>query len=164
MDQEKFKKETLPLRTKIISFAEKMLDNKADAEDVSQEVYFKLWFMREQLDMVDNIQALALTITKNLSLNMLKKRDRENGELDVHCESPDFSPLQMLEQQDENALFMRIIEQLPFLQQSVVRMKHINGLETEEIAEITGCSQEAVRMNLSRARKKIKELYFSINK
>jgi RNA polymerase sigma-70 factor (ECF subfamily) len=95
---------------------------------------------------------------------MLKKRDRENGELDVHCESPDFSPLQMLEQQDENALFMRIIEQLPFLQQSVVRMKHINGLETEEIAEITGCSQEAVRMNLSRARKKIKELYFSINK
>lgn len=164
MDQEKFKKETLPLRTKIISFAEKMLDNKADAEDVSQEVYFKLWFMREQLDMVDDIQALALTITKNLSLNMLKKRDRENGELDVHCESPDFSPLQMLEQQDENALFMRIIEQLPFLQQSVVRMKHINGLETEEIAEITGCSQEAVRMNLSRARKKIKELYFSINK
>ena len=41
-------------------------------------------------------------------------------------------------------------------------MKHLDGLETSEIAEITGSNIEAVRMNLSRARKKVKELFLRI--
>jgi RNA polymerase sigma-70 factor (ECF subfamily) len=38
-------------------------------------------------------------------------------------------------------------------------MKHIDGFEIEEIAGITGCRPEAVRVNLSRARKKVKEIF-----
>jgi RNA polymerase sigma-70 factor (ECF subfamily) len=41
-------------------------------------------------------------------------------------------------------------------------MKHIDGFEVEEIASITGSNPEAVRMNLSRARKKVKELFFKM--
>lgn len=40
-----------------------------------------------------------------------------------------------------------------------MRMKDIEGYETDEIAEITGCGPEAIRSNLSRARKKVRDVY-----
>ena len=40
-----------------------------------------------------------------------------------------------------------------------MRMKDIEEYETEEIADITGCNPEAIRSNLSRARKKVREIY-----
>ena len=43
-------------------------------------------------------------------------------------------------------------------------MKHLDGLEVEEISEITGTSPDAVRMNLSRARKWIKKEFLKLNK
>ncbi|MDR1762607.1 MAG: sigma-70 family RNA polymerase sigma factor [Dysgonamonadaceae bacterium] len=164
MEQEQFKKATLHLRGRLLSYSEYWLGNKADAEDVVQEVYFRLWFMRDELEAVENVEALAMTITKNLSLNQLKKRDRENRELNDRLPSEALSPVLLLEQKDETALLMRLIAGLPALQQSVIRMKHIEGLETEEIADLTGSSPEAVRMNLSRARKRLKDLYLIENK
>ena len=48
---------------------------------------------------------------------------------------------------------------LPPLQQRVLQMKDMEGYETAEIAEITGITPEAVRNNLSRARKRMRKLY-----
>ena len=44
---------------------------------------------------------------------------------------------------------MRLINKLPGLQQTILRMKHVDGFEVEEIARLTGSTPEAVRMNLS---------------
>ena len=52
-----------------------------------------------------------------------------------------------------------IIDSLPNLQRAIMQMKDIQGYETDEIAEITGCGPEAIRSNLSRARKKVRDIY-----
>ena len=46
MEQEQFKKEILPLREKLFLYARRLLDNPEDAEDIMQEVFLKLWYMR----------------------------------------------------------------------------------------------------------------------
>jgi RNA polymerase sigma-70 factor (ECF subfamily) len=157
MEQEQFKKEILPLRDRLLSYAQRLLGNKDDAEDVVQEVFFKLWLMRTDLDRYDHIPALSLTITKHLSLNQLKKNEREYDSPDENMETGDLSPHAGLEQKDELEQLLKIVSRLPDLQQIVLRMKHIDGLETDEIAALTGSSPEAVRMNLSRARKKVRD-------
>ena len=43
-------------------------------------------------------------------------------------------------------------------------MKEVEGYETNEIAQIIGCSEDAVRQHLSRARKRIKETFLNITK
>lgn len=65
----------------------------------------------------------------------------------------------MLEIKDEIRLMREIIDSLPTLQRTIMRMKDIEEYETEEIANITGCNPEAIRSNLSRARKKVREIY-----
>ena len=60
-------------------------------------------------------------------------------------------------------LIQWIVEHLPPLQRRIFRMKDIEGYETEEIEQLTGCSVDSIRKNLSRARRKIREDYIRLN-
>jgi RNA polymerase sigma-70 factor (ECF subfamily) len=163
MEQEQFIQEVLPLRKQLLHYSRSILEIPEDAEDVVQEVMMKLWYKRKELHQYDNITALSVEITKNLCLNRLKvvQRKMENV-ADFSFESDNPSPYAQLEQKDSVAQVVKIIDRLPELQQNILRMRHIDEYEIDEIAAITGCQPEAVRMNLSRARKKVKELYFKI--
>ena len=165
MEQTQFKKEVLPLRERLILYAERMLENKSDVEDIIQEVFLKLWQMRYELNNYNSVDALSLTITKHLCLNRLKVNQRDREDLNgLVLIDKNLSPDEQLEQRESVTQAMRIIDRLPGLQQAVLRMKHIEGLEIDEIATLTGSAPEAVRMNLSRARKKVKEIFFKNNK
>ena len=165
MEQAQFKKDVLPLRERLILYAERFLENKSDAEDIIQEVFLKLWRMRDELDNYNSVDALSVTITKHLCLNRLKVSQREREDLTgIVFIDENHSPAEQLEQKDSVTQVMLIIDQLPGLQQAVLRMKHIDELEIKEIAALTGSSPEAIRVNLSRARKKVKEIFFNINK
>jgi RNA polymerase sigma-70 factor (ECF subfamily) len=163
MEQEQFKREILPLRKQLLLYSRSFLENPEDAEDVVQEVLLKLWHIRKELHKYDSVSALSFRITKNLCLNRLKAAQRKTENLEsmiVENEMP--SPHTQLEQKDDVAHVMKIIDRLPTLQQAILRMRHIDGLEIEEIADITGTTPEAIRMNLSRARKKVRELFLKI--
>ena len=164
MEQEQFIREILPLRKQLIQYSQSFFDNPEDAEDVVQEVMMKLWYTRKELHKYDSISALSVLITKNLCLNRLKlaqrKEERLDAELIIESETP--SPYAQLEQKDDVSHVMRIIDRLPDLQQTILRMRHIDGFEIDEIAALTGSKPEAVRMNLSRARKKVKEMFLKI--
>jgi len=165
MEQAQFKEEIIPLRERLILYAERLLENKSDAEDIVQEVFLKLWRMRDELSSYASVDALSVTMTKNLCLNRLKVNHREHNDLNgLVCIDSNLSPDEQLEQKDNVVQVMRIIDQLPDSQQAMLRMKHIEGLEINEIAVLTCSTPEAIRMNLSRARKKVKELFFKNNK
>ncbi|GHT75283.1 DNA-directed RNA polymerase sigma-70 factor [Bacteroidia bacterium] len=163
MEQEQFKEKVLPLRGQLLKYAWRLLDDKSDTEDIVQEVFLKLWYMRDELDSYNSVSALSVTITKHLCLNLLKVNQRGKEELNVFIPADEnCSPDRQLERKEQLEQVLHIIDQLPGLQQSVLRMKHVDGFEIEEIAEIIGSNPEAVRMNLSRARRKVKELFFQI--
>ena len=164
MEQEQFIQEVVPLRKQLLKYAQRFLENPDDAEDIVQEVLLKLWFMRESLTGYESVPALSIQITKHLCLNRLTAHAYRWDQLDsISVESEMPSPYTQLEQKDSVEQVMRIVDRLPGLQQTILRMKHIDGFEIDEIAEITGSRPEAVRMNLSRARKTVKELFFKKN-
>lgn len=164
MEAEQYKNTFFPLRDNLVQYAKKLLNNSEEAEDVVQEVLLKLWFIRNKLKNYDNLPGLAMTMTKNLCINKLNDiRNREISIDNYLISFPDNqTPLQKLEEKDSMEAVLKIVDQLPSLQKLILRMKHLEGYETEEIALITGSSIESVRMNLSRARKKVKELFLEI--
>jgi len=162
MDKDIFIKEVLPLREKLMSYARKFLKEENDVEDIVQEVFIKLWSIRGDLYKYNSVYALSVQITKHLSLNRLQviQRNRQRLEDTSYEPSDNSTPHIHLENKDNMEQVIRIIDQLPNLQQAILKMKHIEGMEVKEIAEITGSSHDAVLMNLSRARKRVKELFF----
>lgn len=163
MELEAFKTTVVPLRTKLLHISLRLLDEPADAEDVVQEVLLKLWQMRDQLDQYHSVEALAVTMTKNLTLDKIKLRKPQSDETELmRLDSGMRNPEASLEQKDAVDCIRRLIEELPPLQQAIIRMKDIEGYELAEIATITGTQVESVRSNLSRARKRVREQYMKV--
>lgn len=160
MELKQFKIDVLPLRDKLISYARKLTDDPSDAEDAVQEVMLKLWNMRQKLDEYRSIEALAMTMTHHLCMDVWRAKRPDALSLDqVQLSSQSATPERTLEEKDEFSLMRRIIDSLPPLQRTIIQMRDIQEYETDEIAEITGCNAEAIRSNLSRARKKVREIY-----
>ena len=160
MELKQFKISVLPLRDKLLNYARKFADDPDDAEDAVQEVLIKLWGKRLELEQYRSIEAFAMTLTHNQCIDMLRTKHTANVPLDfVQEPNPTGTPERLLEIKDEIRLMYEIIDSLPSLQRTIMRMKDIEEYETEEIAEITGCNPEAIRSNLSRARKKVRDIY-----
>ncbi|GAK36936.1 MAG: RNA polymerase sigma factor [Bacteroides graminisolvens] len=163
MELNQFKITVVPLRGKLLNYARKLTDDSSDAEDVVQEVMLKLWNIRQKLEEYNSIEALAVRITHNLCMDMWRSKRTDQVSLDqVPVVSQTVNPERVLEGNDEIRLMREIISSLPTLQQTIIRMKDIEEYETEEIAQITGCSSESIRSNLSRARKKVRDIYLKI--
>ena len=165
MEQHKFEIEAKRMRPSILRLAMHYTEDEDEAEDVVQEVLLKLWFLRERLESYRSIDALAMVITRHLCLN--RKRERhlekvplEEGKAIIGEDSPEW----MIIQEEKMDEILKLIAGLPDLQQAVLRMKHVEGFEVEEIARLTGSNPIAVRTNLSRARKKVREEFLKRNK
>lgn len=160
MELKQFKIDVLPLRSKLLNYARKLTDDPTDAEDAVQEIMLKLWNMRQKLDEYRSIEALAVTMTHHYCMDCWRSKRPDALSLDqVQTPTPSASPEQLLEEKDEFNLMRQIIDSLPPTQRTILRMKDIEEYETDEIAEITGCNPEAIRSNLSRARKKVRDIY-----
>jgi RNA polymerase sigma-70 factor (ECF subfamily) len=163
MELDMFKITVAPLRGKLLHVSLRLLDEPADAEDVVQEVLLKLWQMRGRLDSYRSVEALAVTMAKNLALDKIRLRKPQVDEAELaYLESGVRRPDVRLEQKDAVECIRKLIEDLPPLQQAIIQMKDIEGYELSEIAAITGTQVESVRSNLSRARKKVREEYIKM--
>lgn len=160
MEREQFITEVLPLRQQLLSLARQILADAVSGEDVVQETMLKLWLMRDRLDQYRSIQAIALIITRHLCYNIAKaKRNTDVALEEAGHISTGQTPEELLLLREENERLLSLIASLPDTQKAILQMKHLEGLEVHEIAHITGSTPESIRMNLSRARKKIKELF-----
>ena len=160
MEQKEFETLIRQIRPKLYAKALRLLTDGDEAEDVTQETVLKLWTIRQQLEAYRSVEALAVVMVRRLALS--RKRVATTIPLSdwqqTDTDSID-SPEDLLISQEEETKVIKMISTLPDAQQTVLRMKHIDGLETSEIARITGSSEEAIRQNLSRARKKILKMF-----
>jgi RNA polymerase sigma-70 factor (ECF subfamily) len=161
MELETFKRTVIPLRDKLLAYTLKLARGQVDAEDIVQDVLLKLWSVRDKLDDYKSVEALAFKVAKNKVLDELKRCRADSFDNIIPTVLNNYNtgqnPESIAEEHDTAEHIKRFIEALPSLQQAIIGMKDIEGYELSEIAEITGTQIEAVRVNLSRARKKIRE-------
>lgn len=154
-----FKTDVLPISNKLLRFAFQILQNEEEAKDVLQDIFLKLWQKRDELGKVENIEAFAMRMTRNRCLDVIKARRTVSVELVKNHRLPDEESLESdyLENADSVGLIKRIIAELPDLQRTIIHLRDIEQLEYEEIEEATGINVNAIRVNLSRARKKVRD-------
>ena len=160
MNSETFKKMVLPHGKKLYHFALLLLKDEHAAQDAIQEVYLKLWKIRDDLEKINNIEAFALKITKNWCLDKLKAKKAiliENYANGFDYLKENDEPHNLMERDEKIKLLYDIMETLPEQQRILIKLREIDGYDFDEIAEITELNEVTIRVNLSRARKKIRE-------
>ena len=155
MEQREFEIEVGRIRPRLHHEAMRYVSDEADAEDIAQEVVLKLWVMHDRLDEYRSMEALAVVMARRLSLNHLRTATVPIGEASPAEAATMLTPETDLIDREDEERAQRLIDALPDAQQTVLRMKHKEGMEVADIARLTGSSPEAVRQNLSRARRNI---------
>lgn len=160
MDPNTFKSLILPMSRKLFNFAHMLLHDQTEAEDAVQEVCLKLWNMRNRLDEIQNPEAFAMKTMKNWCVDRMRAKkpiyvDHYHSGVDQQSGQDD--PLKLLENSDLLEHFTRLLERLPEQQRSIFQLRDIEGLEFEEIADIMDMNMNTVRVNLSRARSRLRE-------
>jgi RNA polymerase sigma-70 factor (ECF subfamily) len=158
MKQSDFLKTVMPFKDKVFRLAKRLLVSTEEAEDATQELYFKLWKNKEKLQDYNSVEAFAMTMTKNYCFDRLKSKQAGNLKL-VHSNYQETdTPLQKkVELNDSVSLVHKLIENLPEQQKIIIQLRDIEEYEFEEIAEMLQINPTAVRVTLSRARKTIRE-------
>ena len=150
MTQEEYKEETRRLRPRLLQTARRYI-SEDDAEDTVQDVLLRLWQMVDTLRMP--IDGLATVLVRNFCIDRLRQQ-RPLQVLTKECEQADET-----ETDERIERVMTMIDTLPTMQQTILRLRHIEGMEMKEIAELTGSTEVAIRKTLSRARQTLKQQY-----
>ncbi|MBS7232259.1 sigma-70 family RNA polymerase sigma factor [Flavobacterium psychroterrae] len=158
MNQSAFIELINPFKDKVFRLAKRLLTSTEEAEDATQEVMVKLWNKKESLDSYGSVEALAMTMTKNYCLDQLKSKRAGNLQI-VHNNYTDREPQLDKKLEDSNSLewVQKIISQLPEQLQILIQLRDVEQYEFDEIAKIVNMNETAIRVALSRARKKIRE-------
>lgn len=150
MTQEEFKEEAQRLRPRLMLTARRYLSDD-DAEDTVQDALLRLWQMVGELR--QPLDALALRLTRNLCIDQVRRRKPT-------VMLTDSGGTDLADGDDERIeRMMNVVSTLPDLQQTILRLRHLEGMEMNEIADLTGSSEVAVRKALSRARQAVRQKY-----
>lgn len=158
MNQSEFLNIVIPFKDKVFRLAKRLLVSTEEAEDATQELYFKLWKNKSKLKDYNNVEAFAMTMTKNYCFDRLKSKQASNLTL-VHSnyKENDTSLQNRVELNDSVSIVHQLIENLPEQQKLIIQLRDIEQYEYDEIAEMLNLKPTAIRVTLSRARKTIKE-------
>ena len=160
MTQEEYKDEDRRIRPKLLSVARRYVGDD-DAEDTVQDVLLRLWQMLDELRLP--VDALATVLVRNQCVSLLRKQ-RHAVALPAAIASDGFSVGVATDSTDENLdRLMAIVESLPSMQQTILRLRHIEGMEMSDIAEMTGSNEVALRKVLSRARQAVRLQFLKQN-
>lgn len=163
MTKQEFKKLILPSRDKFFRVALTLLGNRQEAEDTLQDTFLKLWNMRNRLSEYSSVEALGVTMTKNLCVDKLRsyKHRKQNVEevetLAVQTGLPD--PGETTELNDSLRMIHAIFKTLPEQQKLIIHLRDVEQYSYEEIETMTGLTVNTIRVNLSRARKTVRAEY-----
>lgn len=158
MTQSEFLNVVMPFKDKLYRLSKRLLVSAEEAEDATQEILMKLWAKKKNIEGYKNVEAFAMTMTKNFCLDRLKSKQSSNLKL-VHSNYQDgnSSLESQLETKDSLSWVERIMQELPEQQKMVLQLRDVEQYDFEEISELLEMKPTAVRVALSRARKTVRE-------
>ena len=150
----------------VVGTVAKMLGNASEAEDISQQVFLRIWKSAKRYKPSAKFTTYLFTITRNLVFNEIRRRKRRNEvsnderEETTHREIPEsdeYRPDREMERSELGKMVDKAIAALPEQQRMAVVLRRYEQMPYEEIADVLGISLSAVKSQLFRARTTLRE-------
>jgi len=157
MSRNLYYKKILPASDGMYRYALSIVHEPETARDVVQDCLTKIWSIRKDLGKVEKVNAWAFRIVRNRCIEIIR-RDRytdlddkvvnmwQTGSVEQNAITDDF-----MSWMDE------VLKTLPAKQQEVFHLREVEDMSYQDIAETCGLTESDVKVNIHRARKKVKE-------
>ena len=151
------------LREQMLSLAERITGNSDDAADAVQDAFVKLWKHRGRYESASHAQGAGMMAVRNTSIDMARRNSHRS---DVPVEQAAEAVEEVTD--DERSLAYKqvrhiIDNDLSNNQRMIIDLREMQGLEFEDIANRMNMTAANVRVELSRARRRVREIYQARN-
>lgn len=165
MQEISFRKDILPLKDKLFRLALRITFDRAEAEDVVQETLIRVWNKRDEWRQFGSMEAYCLTVAKNLAIDRSERKDAQTVSLTPEVEQRDEveDPYERLVSKERLALVHRLMNELPEKQRLIMQLRDVEEKSYKEIAVVLNLTEEQVKVNLFRARQKVKQKFMDID-
>ena len=136
----------------VYRFILKNLGHSADAKDVVQSSFEKLWINRDQVDN-DRSKSYLFTVAYHQMIDHIRKNKRIHLKEDFHEEAKG----SVAQKHDTKRILNEALSKLSEKQRSLVMLKDYEGYSYNEIGKITGLNESQVKVYLHRARLLLRE-------
>lgn len=147
---------------KIYRFVYFKISSKEEAEDITSNVFLKVWsYLIEYKEKeIESFSGLVYRVARNAIIDFYRERARRQecaleNTLNLPVEEKGYRGAEIDQEVEQ---LMQIIKKLKQEYQEVLLLKYVDELTTSEIANILGKSKTSVRVTLHRAMKKLQEL------
>ena len=158
MTRDQFEDKVLSQQDKMFRYAASLVFDLEMAKDVVQEVLEKLWKQKDRLDDIDNIPGWCIRITRNTCYDKMRSpKNKTLGLESLHERSALHAiPDQQSEDKDLIQAMHGLLKDLPEQQREIFRLRELLGYSNKEIEGLMLLNEGQVKVNLFRARQKIK--------
>ena len=165
MQEISFRNDILPLKDKLFRLALRITLDRAEAEDVVQDTMIRVWNKRDEWQQFESVEAYCLIVAKNLAIDRSQKKDAQNVELtpEMAEEADTSGPYDRLVNNERMKIIHRLIDELPEKQRLIMQLRDIEGESYKDIAKVPQLTEEQVKVNLFRARQKVKQRSIEID-
>ncbi len=147
-------------RQRVFSFAHYSLRAKEDAEDITQEVFIKLWQHWQKIDH-SVLGAWLMRVAHNAVIDHVRKQKNVAPQTDDYAEPEEQAAEVLTEQQVDDGRFkeelMASIKLLDDPFRSIIIMRDIQGMSYSDIQHTLDMSESQVKVYLHRGRRKLRE-------
>ncbi len=145
---------------KVFSFALRFVKNRQVAEELTSDVFLKLWKKRSQIETEGSLQQLLLTITRGLAIDHLRKvartsKSRESYWLNYQAHLPESVEEEKFE--ENLAAIHEAMKGLPPKRRKVFELRYKEELSYQQIAQMLDVSPNTVKVHLNKATKYLKQ-------
>ena len=147
------------LREQMLSLAERITGNRDDAADAVQDAFVKLWQQRGRFESAHHAQGAGMMTVRTTSIDMARRNSHRSV-------VPVEQAVETVDEVTDNESSLayqqvrKIIDNdLSQNQQMIIDMREMQGMEFEDIASRMNMTAANVRVELSRARKRVREIY-----
>ena len=151
------------LREQMLSLAERITGNHDDAADAVQDAFVKLWQQRGRFESTSHAQGAGMMTVRTTSIDMARRNSRQ---ADVPVEQA-ADTIDEVTDNDRSLAYRQvryiIDNDLSDNQRKIIDLRELQGMEFEDIANQMNMTAANVRVELSRARKRVREIYKSRN-
>ena len=159
MQEISFRNDILPLKDKLFRLALRITLDRAEAEDVVQDTLIKVWNKRDEWAQFDSIEAYCMTVARNLAIDRSQKMEAQHIGLTPETQE---MPDALTPDREKLKLVHQLVNELPEKQRTILQLRDIEGKSYKEIADLLQVTEEQVKVNLFRARQRIKLKYNEI--
>lgn len=165
-DEAAFREIVEKYQNKVYSIIYGILRNQNDAEDISQQVFTKVYFSIQNFDSRSSLLTWIYKITTNECYDYLRKKrvrklvyesdvSEDDSRLMENSEA-NADRAQAIDQQlAQRELVVKLLEKVSPEERNLILMKEVEGLSVQELAGMTGMNENTIKVKLFRARQKL---------